>query len=150
LAATGSQELRPEELAAWRGLLRAHDQLTRALDADLTERHGLPLASYELLLCLGQASEGRMRMSELAESVLLSRSGLTRLVDRLEDEGLVERVRCPEDARGLYAAITDAGRRRLSEARETHLAGVRRRFLARYSAHELRLFGQLWEGLLQG
>src|SRR5919197_6042956 len=117
MAAEDSQGLKAEELAAWRGLLRAHDQLTRALDADLSEAHGLPLASYEVLLFLARAPDGRMRMAELADSVLLSRSGVTRLVDRLEGEGLVKRTRCPEDARGLYAGITEAGRRRFQEAR---------------------------------
>src|SRR3954447_4042414 len=89
-AEEGGCELRSDELTAWRGLLRAHDQLTRALDADLAEKHGLPLASYEVLLFLAESPDGRVRMSELAESVLLSRSGLTRLVDRLEADGLVE------------------------------------------------------------
>src|SRR4051794_37982526 len=144
----GGRELRSDELAAWRGLLSAHDQLTRALDADLNRAHGLPLASYEVLLFLAGAPEGRMRMSELAESVLLSRSGVTRLVDRLESDGLVERIRCSEDARGLYAAITEAGRRRFAAARRTHLTGVRRCFLDRYSSDELQRFAQLWDRIL--
>jgi DNA-binding MarR family transcriptional regulator len=142
--------LRSEELAAWRGLLRAHAELTRALDEDLSRAHGLPLASYEVLLFLAGAPEGRMRMSELADSVLLSRSGVTRLVDRLEADGLVERARCPEDARGLYATITERGLRRFGEARRTHLAGVRQRFLHHYSADELRRLGQLWKRVLPG
>jgi DNA-binding MarR family transcriptional regulator len=150
MAAEDSQGLKGDELAAWRGLLRAHDQLTRVLDADLSEAHGLPLASYEVLLFLANAPDGRMRMSELADSVLLSRSGLTRLVDRLAADGLVERIQCPEDARGLYAAITEAGRRRFAEARKTHLAGIRGRFLDNYSAAELRRFGQLWSRILTG
>jgi DNA-binding MarR family transcriptional regulator len=142
------RELAPEELAAWRGLLQAHSQLTRALDADLSRDHELPLASYEVLLFLAGAPDGRLRMSELAESVLLSRSGVSRLVDRLERDGLIERTRCPEDARGLYAAITDAGRSRFRAARPTHLAGVRRHFLRHYSSDELRQVGRLWQRLL--
>jgi DNA-binding MarR family transcriptional regulator len=145
---TGGGELGTDELGAWRGLLRVHDHLTRTLDAELTSAHGLPLASYEVLLFLAGSDGGRMRMSELADSVLLSRSGVTRLVDRLQSDGLVERVRCPEDARGLYASITDAGRRRFAEARQTHLAGIRQHFLGHYSADELRRFGQLWERIL--
>ena len=80
-----------EELAAWRGMLRAHSQLVRTLDAELAREHDLPLSSYEVLLFLNDSDDGRMRMSELADSVLLSRSGLTRLVDRLERQGLLKR-----------------------------------------------------------
>ena len=125
-----------EELAAWRGLLRAHAALTGALDAELLEAHGLPLISYEVLLFLAGAPEGRMRMSALADSVLLSRSGLTRLVDRLARAGLLERVRCDEDARGAFAAITPKGRALVEEARDTHLSGIRRLFVARLSEEE--------------
>jgi DNA-binding MarR family transcriptional regulator len=146
---TAQQELLGRhELAAWRGLLRAHAELTRALDAELTEAHDLPLSSYEVLLFLADSPGGRMRMSELAESVLLSRSGLTRLVDRLERQGLLERVECPEDARGLFAVITDEGRRVFGEARRTHLAGVRALFLRHFSREELSRLGNLLERVL--
>jgi DNA-binding MarR family transcriptional regulator len=137
--------LDPDELAAWRGMLRVHSDMTRVLDAELTERHGLPLTSYEVLLFLADSPDGRMRMSELADSVLLSRSGLTRLVDRLERDGLLERKPCEEDARGYFAAITDRGRTLFTEARRTHLAGVRERFLSRFSRDDLRTLGELWE-----
>src|SRR5687767_15679574 len=122
-----------EELAAWRGMLRAHSQLVKTLDAELAREHDMPLSSYEVLLYLNDSESGRMRMSELADSVLLSRSGLTRLVDRLERDGLLEREQCEEDARGYFAAITDRGRTLFTEARRTHLAGVRERFLSRFS-----------------
>ena len=143
-------QLDKEELAAWRGMLRVHAALTRALDAELTERHGLPLTSYEVLLFLADARDGRMRMSELADSVLLSRSGLTRLVDRLERDGLLEREQCEEDARGYFAAITDSGRAVFDEARRTHLAGVRERFIDRLSGDDLRTIGELWEKVAPG
>jgi DNA-binding MarR family transcriptional regulator len=133
-----------EELAAWRGLLRAHAELTRALDAELAREHDLPLSSYEVLLFLNDSADGRMRMSELADSVLLSRSGLTRLVDRLERQGLLKRERCTSDARGLFAEITPEGRRAFDAARQTHLDGVRRLFLDRFSRDELRTLGALW------
>jgi DNA-binding MarR family transcriptional regulator len=148
--AVAVDQLDREELAAWRGMLRVHAALTRALDAELTERHGLPLTSYEVLLFLADAPGGRMRMSELADSVLLSRSGLTRLVDRLERDGLLERERCEEDARGYFAAITDSGRALFDEARRTHLAGVRERFVDRLSRDELRTLGELWEKVAPG
>ena len=128
-------------------MLRAHAELTRALDAQLAREHKLPLSSYEVLLFLADAPEGRMRMSDLAESVLLSRSGLTRLVDRLEREGLLKRERCESDARGLFAEITPAGRELFDAARRTHLDGVRALFLDRYSRDELRTLGGLWRKL---
>ena len=128
-------------------MLRAHAELTRALDAQLAREHKLPLSSYEVLLFLADAPEGRMRMSDLAESVLLSRSGLTRLVDRLEREGLLNRERCESDARGLFAEITPAGRELFDAARRTHLDGVRALFLDRYSRDELRTLGGLWQKL---
>jgi DNA-binding MarR family transcriptional regulator len=139
-----------DELAAWRGMLRVHSDMTRVLDAELTHRHGLPLTSYEVLLFLADSPDGRMRMSELADSVLLSRSGLTRLVDRLERDGLLERKQCEDDARGYFAAITDRGRGLFTEARRTHLAGVRERFLSRFSRDDLRTLGELWEKVPHG
>jgi DNA-binding MarR family transcriptional regulator len=139
--------LNEEELAAWRGMLRAHAELTKELDAQLAREHRLPLSSYEVLLYLADAPDGRMRMAELAESVLLSRSGLTRLVDRLEREGLLKRERCESDARGYFAEITPKGRRLFDAARRTHLDGVRALFLSRFSRDELRALGALWQKL---
>lgn len=144
------EPLPPSELAAWRGFLRVHAALTRELDAELAAIHGVPLSSYEVLLHLADGPDGGMRMSELAESVLLSRSGLTRLVDRLVREGLVRREACPSDARGQNAVVTDAGRELLATARRTHLAGVRERFLSRFSATELAELVAFWERLAPG
>jgi DNA-binding MarR family transcriptional regulator len=137
--------LSPEERRAWRGLLRAHACLAKRLDAELEHAHGLPMSSYEVLHQLGEASGARMRMCELAEQVQLSRSGLTRLADRLERDGLIERCSCSHDARGAYACLTDAGRIRLHEARGTHLAVVRDHFLSRFSAAELSVMADTWE-----
>ena len=139
-----------EELAAWRGFLRAHAAITRQLDSELVERHGLSLSSYEVLLYLSAAPAGSMRMSELADSVLLSRSGLTRLVDRLERDALAKREACPSDARGSNARITPAGREAFAAARRTHLSGVRERFLGRFSEAELVALGELWERIEPG
>jgi DNA-binding MarR family transcriptional regulator len=146
-AATEPLLLDPDEPAAWRGLLRAHSSLTKALDSELMREHGLPLSSYEVLLFLADAPGGQMRMSELADGVLLSRSGLTRLVDRLERDGLLRRERCEEDARGWFAAITDDGRELFDRARRTHLDGVRRLFLSRYTRGDLQTLGALWRKL---
>src|SRR5688500_3663933 len=101
--ATQPRPLTERERLAWRGLLRAHAAMVKRLDNDLEAAHGLALTSYEVLLRLDDAEGSKMRMCDVAESVLLSRSGLTRLVDRLERDGLVERVSCPDDARGAYA-----------------------------------------------
>jgi DNA-binding MarR family transcriptional regulator len=125
-------------------MLRAHAELVRELDAELARAHDMPLSSYEVLLFLNDSDHGRMRMSELADSALLSRSGLTRLVDRLERQGLLRRERCESDARGWFAEITPAGRRAFAAARKTHLDGVRRLFLERFSRAELRTLGGLW------
>jgi DNA-binding MarR family transcriptional regulator len=136
------------ELDAWRGFLRAHATLVRELDEELTERHGLPLSSYDVLVQLEEAPEGRLRMSHLADAVLLSRSGLSRLVTRLEKQGLLEREECPSDARGAFAVITGKGREKLAEARATHRAGVRERFLDKLGERELRQLQRTWSRLL--
>jgi DNA-binding MarR family transcriptional regulator len=142
--------LSSSELAAWRGLLRTHAALVRDLDAELRARHDLSLHEYEVLLTLAGAPEARMRMSELAAAVVLSQSGLTRLVDRLVRDGSVVRRRCDGDRRGLNAELTEAGRRRYDEARVTHLAGVRSRFLEKFDDGELDTLGRFWERVLPG
>src|ERR671914_505980 len=139
-----------DELGAWRGLLRVHAGMTKALDAELMREHRLPLSSYEVLLFLADAPGGRLRMSELADGVLLSRSGLTRLVDRMERDGLLRRRPCEADARGYFAEITDKGRELFTRARRTHLDGVRERFLSHLSAEELETLAELWEKVAPG
>jgi DNA-binding MarR family transcriptional regulator len=118
--------------------------LVKRLDAELEAAHGLALTSYEVLLHLSHADGLKMRMCDVAESVLLSRSGLTRLIDRLEREGLVERVSCADDARGAYAQLTEAGHARLREAQHTHLGGVREHFLRYFGPAELDLLAEAW------
>ncbi|MDR8412688.1 MarR family transcriptional regulator [Nonomuraea sp. 3-1Str] len=118
-----------EELAVWRMLQRAQVRITRHLEAELLDAHDLPLASYDVLSQLAEAPGRRLRMNDLAGRVLLSRSGLTRLIDRLQRDGLVSREACESDARGLFAVLTDAGAARLAEATPTYLRGVRAQFL---------------------
>ena len=144
------QELTGTELGAWRGLLRVHAALVRELDAELDAAHDLPLSSYDVLIYLQAAPGKRLRMAELADSVLLSRSGVTRLVDRLEREGLIVRDTCSSDGRGLYAVLTDEGEAMLARARPTHLAGVRERFLEHFSEEELELLATYWERVIPG
>jgi DNA-binding MarR family transcriptional regulator len=131
------------ELAAWRTFLRAHAQVVRSLEQDLIAEHDLALASYDVLVQLSEAAGRRLRMTELADRVLLSRSGLTRLVDRLVREGLVAREACPEDARGMLAVLTEAGLERLRQAWPTHVRGVAERVTGRLSADELSTLGAL-------
>lgn len=145
-----AERLSNDELAAWRGFLRVHSALFSQLDTDLTAVNDLPLRSYEVLLLLEDAPEHRLRMSDLSRSVLLSASGVTRLVDRLEREGLVERERCPEDGRGYNAVLTEAGDARLQAARATHLAGVRSLFLDKLDGRDLRRLAAYWEKLVPG
>jgi DNA-binding MarR family transcriptional regulator len=141
-------ELAPHELAAWRGMLRVHSALVKALDAELMAEHDLPLSSYEVLITLQAAPGHRCRMAELADRVLLSRSGMTRLVDRLEREGLLERNTCTSDGRGCFAVLTQAGEDLLARARPTHLHGVRERFLRHFGNEELGAMVRWWERLV--
>ena len=131
------------ELAAWRSFLRAHATVTRRLETELVAEHDLPLASYDVLVQLSEAPSGALRMTELAERVLLSRSGLTRLVDRLERDGLVERQACPDDARGTLAVLTDSGLARLRAAWPTHLRGVAQHVTDKLSTEELATLEEL-------
>lgn len=141
------KQLSLSELAAWAGFLRAHAALVHELDRQLETAHGLPLTQYEVLLHLEGAPEHRLRMSELARSVLLSQSGVTRLVDRLQQRGLVVREGCPEDRRVLYARLTPDGASALAAARPTHLAGVRELFLRHFDDGELRTLAGAFERL---
>jgi DNA-binding MarR family transcriptional regulator len=138
----------PEELSVWRTLLRVQVQVSRCLQADLVSEHDLALGSYEVLLHLAEAPLGRLRMNDLADRVLLSRSGLTRLVDRLQREGLVERASCDSDARGLFAVLTPAGRDRVLTATPTHQQGVREHVLSRLAPDELHSLAVILDKLL--
>jgi DNA-binding MarR family transcriptional regulator len=118
------------DLGPWRAFLRAHARVARRLDEDLRAAHALSLQEYETLLHLAEAPQRRLRMGRLADSLLLSKSGVTRLIDRLVDDGLVERTSCSSDARGAEASLTGSGLARLRAAAPTHLAGIRDHFYA--------------------
>lgn len=130
-------------LDAWVGLLRAHAATTRTLSAQLVAEHGLTINDYEALLHLSRADDGRMRRVDLAERLLLTASGVTRLLDGLERAGLVERLACPSDRRVAYAVLTDTGREKLETASRSHLAGVRALFAERLADDELRQLAAL-------
>ena len=147
---TSLEKLSARELAAWRGFLRVHSGIVRELNTELELTHALPLAHYEVLLYLDAAPCGKLTMGELAQSVLLSQSGVTRLVDRLVRSGLVVREGCSEDRRVMYARLTDEGREALIEARPTLIEGVRQRFLARFDDAELDVLADAWERVRPG
>jgi DNA-binding MarR family transcriptional regulator len=130
-------------IGVWRSFLRAHAAVTRDLERELLAATGMPLGWYDVLLQLAEAPGRRLRMAELADRVLLSRSGLTRLIDRLQAEGLVRREPSPDDARGTFTVLTSAGFERLKAAAPVHLAGVRDHWLVHFSDDELRELGGL-------
>ncbi|MBM4407409.1 MAG: MarR family transcriptional regulator [Chloroflexi bacterium] len=124
-------------IRAWRTFLGAHAAVTRRLEAELEAEGLISLADYDVLVNLATAPGGKQRMSELADHVLLSRSGMTRRIDRLEAAGFVSRAECAADRRGSYAAITADGLERVRSAGPTHLRGIEEHFLAKLSADEL-------------
>jgi DNA-binding MarR family transcriptional regulator len=121
---------RDARLAPWRAFVRAHAEVSRRLDEDLRAEHGLSLQEYVALLILVEAPSRRLRMGRLADALTLSKSGATRLIDRLVADGFVERVSCSSDARGAEARLTTAGVNRLRDAAPTHLRGIADYFLA--------------------
>jgi DNA-binding MarR family transcriptional regulator len=130
-------------LDAWRSYLQSHASILRALDAELVAEHGMTTRDYEVLLYLAQAEERKLPMSALAESTMLTRSGITRLIDGLVEVGLIERVSCRKDARVSYAQLTEVGYRKLREAGCTHIASVRRLFLEHFTPEETDQLAEL-------
>ena len=138
---------RPAELEAWVGLLRAHAAATRRFNRELMASHGLTINDFEVLVHLAHADDGRLRRVDLAERVLLTASGITRLLDGLERSKLVRKASCAADARVTYAEITPRGRELLSDARESHVEGVRALFAERFTAEVLQALTGLLERL---
>jgi DNA-binding MarR family transcriptional regulator len=135
-----SARLEGTALEAWRSYLQSHASILRELDAELVAEHGMTARDYEVLLYLAQAPDRRLPMSVLATSTMLTRSGITRLVDGLVQADLIERVACTEDARVSYARLTDEGYSKLRDAGCTHIAGIQRLFLEHFTPEEI---GQL-------
>jgi DNA-binding MarR family transcriptional regulator len=137
-----------DELVAWQGMLTLYSRVIRDLDQDLLASHQLSVREFDVLITLFNAADRRLRMTELAQRVLLSPSGLTRLVERLERAHLVERQNNSTDARSFRAVLTDKGLERLDEARTTHNAVIRGGFTDRLSVEELRELGAIWGKVL--
>lgn len=138
-----------EEATVWRGLLAVHLRVLQELDRELTRRHRLPVREFDALITLFRAPDRRLRMSELAERVLLSPSGLTRMIERLERDGLVQRRVDPGDARSYHAILTDQGAQRLAETRVTHNAIIRKLFMDRLDAGQLSDLSAIWRKVLR-
>jgi DNA-binding MarR family transcriptional regulator len=142
-----STSTRSRQLDAWVRLLRVHAATTRQFNAELVAEHALTMNEFDVLMQLSQAEEGRLRRVDLAERVLLTPSGITRLLEGLERAGLVDRDSCPSDARVSYALLTTEGREKLEEAKETHRESVKALFAERYSEDELETLAALLERL---
>jgi DNA-binding MarR family transcriptional regulator len=140
--------LAPREVAAWQGLLRVSGKVLRALDAALEEHHRLSVAGFDVLITLFNARDGRLRMTELAREVVLSPSGLTHLVDRLERRELLRREQDPDDRRGSLAVLTQTGLELLDSARQTHNEVVREKFLRHLDRAEVDALSQIWTNVL--
>jgi len=140
---TTASRLDGAALEAWRSYLQSHASIVRELDATLLAEHGMTTRDYEVLLYLAQAEDQRLPMSALAENTMLTRSGITRLVDGLVSSGLIERVSCARDARVSYAKLTDSGYEQLRQAGCTHVASIRRLFLEHFTPDEIQQLAAL-------
>ena len=141
--ATSIQTPAQTGLEAWVRFLHAHAAIVRELSSELVAEHGLTINDYEVLLRLSRADDRRMRRVDLAQEVLLSPSGITRLLEGLERGGYVERETCKTDLRVVYAKLTDAGLAKLRAAGKTHIAGINRLFLDRFDEDERGVLEQL-------
>ena len=130
--------------------LRAHQQISEVLNKNLVEERGITLAWYDVLLQLSASGEDRLRLQDLADRVLYSRSGLTRLIDRMEVAGLVVREPCPDDRRGTFAVLTPSGKRTLRRAAPTHLRGIEKQFFSRLTEDEVEAIDAAMKELLRG
>src|SRR5437763_12681170 len=148
--ATVVSRLEGSALDAWRSYLQSHASILRVLDAELVAAQGMTTRDYEVLLYLAQAPERKLPMSALAESTMLTRSGITRLVDGLVAGGLIERVSCRNDARVSYAQLTDAGYEKLRQAGRTHVASIREMFLVHFTPEEIEQLASLLSRLPGG
>ena len=139
-----------QRLASWRAFLLTYATVMRKLEQEMLDEHDLPLTWYDILAHLDSAARGAMRMQKLAESVLLSRSGLTRLVDRMEQAGMVERHPCEEDRRGMYAVITNRGEEALFQAMPSHINSINQHFLRYLDVFDVQALLRVLSKVLEG
>ncbi|WP_424809777.1 MarR family winged helix-turn-helix transcriptional regulator [Rhodococcus sp. 27YEA15] len=132
-------------MRAWRGYMDGNQRLMEILNRELQDAHDLSLADYRILVMLSESPDGALRMSDLADGVLSSRSRLTHQIRRMEAQDVVVRDTCPEDGRGVLARITAEGRRRLAAAAPLHVRGVRKNLVDLLSEHELEVLADVFE-----
>lgn len=142
-SAASKARVTADQIAAWRAFLDAHARTIDVLTRELRDAKGLPLTWYDVLVQLSEAPDGQLRMQDLSDAIVLSKSGLTRLIDRMEREGLVCRFACAQDKRGMFAQITKDGLQTLSAAAPTHLTGVSEHFLSLFTNDELSTLREL-------
>lgn len=141
--------LREIEIEAWINFLRAHAAVTRQFNAELIATHGLTINDYDVLAQLNRAPEQALKRVDLVESLLLTPSGITRLLKGLEEDGYISNRSCSEDARVTYAVLTQKGSKKLEQAKKTHVASVRALFSERFEHEELETLASLLERLPQ-
>jgi len=144
-----SRRIDPECLEAWAAFLAAHSVVLATLEAEIESERGLPLAWYEVLYRLQKSADGSLRMNELADSLVVSRSGVTRLIDRMAGGGLIERAECPTDRRGKLAVITPTGREALRAASPVHMRGIKEHFTDHLSAADARTLRRVFDRVLR-
>lgn len=144
-----NEYLSDAEFRAWHGSLLFTNATTRALDEALSEAHGISVKEFDVLITLFNAPDGRLRMAELAEQVVLSPSGVTHLVTRLERDGLVQRAVDESDRRSFFAKLTPAGHQRLRDSRATHNEVIREHLTRRLTPNQLDALGALWARLVE-
>ena len=137
-----SEKIDDFHVAAWRAFLNAHAAVVHRIEEDLAQAERLPLSSYDVLFTLYEAPEHRLRMHEIAERAVLSRSGLTRLIDRLEKEGLLYRERCVDDRRGAYAVLSEKGLTALRQAWPVYAHGIQKNFADLLTDEEVNVITQ--------
>jgi DNA-binding MarR family transcriptional regulator len=142
-------EISQARMRAWRAFLVAHARVTDTLATELEAETKLPLTWYDVLVQLSEADENKLRMQDLARAVLLSKSGLTRLVDRMASEGLVTREPCLDDRRGTFVCLSPAGRNRLDGASPTHLRGIAEHFTSYLTEAEAKTLHALLDRIVQ-
>lgn len=145
----GGRRIDQRGLATWRAFLEAHSTLLRVLEVELERERDLPLSWYDVLLHLSEASDRRLRMQELAGRLVITQGGVTRLVDRMEEAGLVAREPCESDRRGTYTVLTEEGHRILRAAAPAHLRGVEAHFLRHLTRDEVGTLGDALSRVLE-
>jgi DNA-binding MarR family transcriptional regulator len=144
---TVMERVTEHELSTWRFFIKTHAKIIEKIEQDLAEQKRVPLTTYDVLIALYEATDRKLRIGDLNKKVLLTKSGLTRLIDRLEREGLIRRERSEEDRRGSYAALTEAGEIELRRAWPVYARGIKNYFAAPFSKGELDFMHTALEAL---